>query len=99
MRKFLLVISAITIQSFCVAQTNNKYDLILSAGSIPLEANFQEARSQKSEQANDAFFKGVYYRYLQFTSLPTAEQKIQLDNLGIKLMLYLPTNTFMAAIK
>ncbi len=101
MKKLYVLFTAILIQSYCPAQNNNiynsKYDLLLSIGNVFLENNFDLAKSLEP-QSNEVF-NGYYYRYVQFMNIPTSEQKVQMESLGIKLMLYLPNNTFMAAIK
>ncbi len=97
MKKLLLVLTVIMVQSFCIGQNDRKYDVLLSSGTIVPEANFETAKSQPALASE--LFNGSYYRYIQFTNLPTNEQKLAMENSGIKLMMYLPGNTFMAAIK
>ncbi|MDP1725776.1 MAG: S8 family serine peptidase [Bacteroidota bacterium] len=101
MKKLNFLLFAILIQGYCVAQNNNnynnKYDLLLSIGNISLEMNYDSVKYLEP-QSNEVF-NGYYYRYLQFMNIPITEQKAQMENLGIKLMLYLPNNTYMAAIK
>lgn len=97
MKKTLLIVSATIIQLFCVAQKNEQYDLMLSNGAISLPANFDRLNSQTLSQGE--IFNGNYYRYIQFYGIPSTEQKKQLIAKGIDLLLYLPTNTFIASIK
>ena len=97
MKKTLPVLAAILIQLNCVAQKNNSYDLLLSSGTIELPANFEQVKSQQL-QANE-LFNGSYYRYIQFYDIPSTEQKKQLSEKGIDLLLYLPTNTYIASLK
>ncbi len=96
MKKFILALSTIS-SIFCLAQKNSSFDLILSTGTIKLNPNFNSTFSAKIN-TND-LFDGNYYRYIQFTSLPSEEDKLNLEKLGIKLLMYLPTNTYMASIK
>ncbi len=97
MYKKSLLVLAVCIQFFCQAQNERKYDLLLSSGVVVPETNFSTAKS--SQPQTNELFNGVYYRYIQFNDIPSTEQKTQMKNLGIELMLYLPSNTFMAAIK
>ena len=97
MKKTLLIVAAILIQLFCVAQKNGQYDLMLSSGVVNLQANFEQVKSQKPQQTE--VFNGAYYRYIQFYTIPSTEQKKQLAEKGIDLLLYLPTNTYIASIK
>jgi subtilisin family serine protease len=97
MKKSLLLTAFVVYSCLFTAQNNADHKLVLSAGTFELPANFDQAKT--IQPASSESFNGTYYRYIQFFALPTAEQKIQMDNLGIKLMLYLPSNTFMAAIK
>jgi hypothetical protein len=82
---------------FCFGQTERKYDLRLSTGTVTLSANFDQARSQKPRKAE--IFQGSYYRYIQFATLPSAEQKKDMAARGMNLLMYLPDNTFIASIK
>ena len=97
MKKTLLIVSATIIQLFCVAQKSEQYDLLLSNGAISLPANFDRVNSQTHSQGE--IFNGNYYRYIQFYGIPSTEQKKQLIEKGVDLLLYLPTNTFIASIK
>lgn len=96
MKKTLLVLVAVFAQLFCVAQNDRKYDILLSSGVVQTETNFNSAKTVQPVAAE--IFNGAYYRYIQFNNLPSTEQKEQMKSLGVSLMLYLPSNTFMAAI-
>lgn len=97
MKKLLPVLAAILIQLTCAAQKNNPYELKLSSGSVDLVPNFEQAQTQLPQPAE--LFNGNYYRYIQFLNIPSTEQKKQLAAKGIDLLLYLPTNTFIASLK
>jgi len=90
-------LSATVIQLFCAAQKNKHYDLMLSSGVVSLPANFEKINSLPLSQGD--VFNGKYYRYIQFYLIPSAEQKKQLIEKGIELLLYLPTNTYIASLK
>jgi hypothetical protein len=82
---------------FCFGQTERKYDLHLSTGTVTLAANFDKAKSE--QPAKSEFFRGSYYRYIQFVDLPSTEQKEALAANGVKILMYLPDNTYIAAVK
>jgi hypothetical protein len=44
-------------------------------------------------------FNGYSYRYIQFYNLPSDWQRKQLAQAGVDLLLYMPTNAYIAAIK
>lgn len=96
MKKITLLVAALAAQLFCHAQ-DGRYQLMLSSGLVEPVANFEQVKS--SVPSKSELFNGNYFRYIQFNSLPTEQQKSELESKGVKLMLYLPTNTFMAAIK
>jgi len=96
MKKITLLVAALAAQLFCNAQ-DGRYQLMLSSGLVEPTANFEQVKSSVPNKSE--LFNGNYFRYIQFNSLPTEQQKSELESKGVKLMLYLPTNTFMAAIK
>ncbi len=97
MKKLLFTLTFISFSLAIVAQTDKKFSLLLSSGSVDLPANFEQSKQQPATQPE--VFNGTYYRYIQFFNLPSTEQKTQLAAKGIQLLMYLPTNTFMAAIQ
>lgn len=97
MKKLKFIIAIVFVQCFYFAQNNKQFDLLLSGGTVNLPENYTQAISK--QPSSDDFFNGYYYRYIQFSSLPSQIQKEQLENIGVKLLLYLPANTYIAAIK
>ncbi|MBL7920371.1 MAG: S8 family serine peptidase [Bacteroidia bacterium] len=97
MKKILLLAAALQFQFICKAQQQRSYELLLSSGTVELASNFNQVKSQQW-QANE-LFNGSYYRYIQFYDIPSTEQKKQMAEKGIDLLLYLPTNTYIASIK
>lgn len=97
MRKLSLIVATLLMQGLAIAQNDGQYKLLLSSGVVSPQANFEQAIAVKP--ASGELFNGNYYRYIQFYNLPTEEQKLQLANKGITILLYLPTNTYMVAIK
>jgi hypothetical protein len=97
MKKLLFTLAFVYFGLATFAQTDKKFSLLLSSGSIDLPANFEQNMQQVPTQQE--VFNGTYYRYIQFFTLPSTEQKAQLAAKGVQLLMYLPTNTFMAAIQ
>ncbi|MDO9001165.1 MAG: S8 family serine peptidase [Bacteroidota bacterium] len=97
MRKTLAIYAAILIQLNFIAQKNNSYNLLLSSGTVELQSNFEQVKD--IQPLVNEIFSGNYYRYIQFLDIPSTAQKKQLSEKGIDLLLYLPTNTYMASIK
>jgi subtilisin family serine protease len=96
MKKILFVFISACAVSFCFAQNERKYDLLLSSGTVILEPNFEKVKVSPLKKTE--MFRGVYYRYIQFNDIPSTEQKERLSNIGIKLLMYLPNNTYISSI-
>lgn len=71
------------------------YRLLLQSGTVQPVANLSEFIEEASPTD---IFNGYYYRFLQFKNIPTQEEKNTLTASGIKLLDYIPKNTFVAAI-
>src|SRR5688572_20309780 len=97
MNKISFILLLLSSSIFCVAQTEKKFDLHLSTGTVTLAPNF--SRSNLLQPEKGEIFEGYYYRYIQFADLPSAEQRQSLSTSGLKILMYLPENTFIAAIK
>jgi subtilisin family serine protease len=69
------------------------YSLELKSGKITPEAGSIELLQNDKEVIN-----GRYYRLIQFTQIPSDEEKAVLEVKGIKLHSYIPNNTYMASI-
>ena len=81
---------------FCVlnsvfAQTNSK-DLLLKSGKIRLENKFNI-----SPEITE-IVHGDYYRFIQFSEIPSEEQKNILIEDGIKFLEYIPFNTYVVSV-
>jgi len=59
----------------------------------PIETNLSDVRWNNNELVNN-----YYYRFIQFKTIPTNEEKNLFAQQGILLYNYIPNNTFMAAI-
>lgn len=64
-----------------------------SGNYMPELHSIKEVTAQKNEIVN-----GKYYRFIQFSHLPSEEQKADLRRSGIELYNYIPHNTYMASI-
>ncbi|MCC3156185.1 S8 family serine peptidase [Hymenobacter sp. 15J16-1T3B] len=74
--------------------------LLLASGTPAVPANFATwAAAGRAESVAAAdVWQGKYYRVLQFSQLPTAEQHRALKALGVQLLDYLPQNAYVAAL-
>lgn len=97
MKKITCLLLALFSGTLCTAQNEKNYDLHLSTGTITLAPNYNRAKTLKPARAD--LFQNVYYRYVQFLELPSPEQKEKLAEAGLKILMYLPNNTFIAAIQ
>lgn len=97
MKKNVCLLLLLTATVLGYGQSENKYDLHLSTGTVTLAANAAQLKSMKPQKAE--LFQGSYYRYIQFAELPSAEEKQALASRGVRILAYLPDNTFVAAIK
>lgn len=82
---------------FCTTavKSQNDYRLYLQSGTLHPEANLN---AFIAEAPPTDLFGGYYYRFLQFSSMPTNEQKEAMKKSGLLLMDYVPKHTFMTAI-
>ncbi len=78
-----------------LAQNDNR--ILLHSGALTPSANLEDFIKEQSPSANE-IFNGYYYRFIQFTSIPNMHQKEVISSVGIKLLDYIPHNTYMAAL-
>jgi hypothetical protein len=79
------------------AQQSVNYQLKLRTGAFePTENTTDQSAFTYSE---NEVFNGVYFRLVQFYSLPTAEKRADLLANGIKLLDYVPNMTYIAEIR
>src|SRR5690349_13562507 len=91
MKKILL---SYLLFSFPLLLFSQSYSVQLMSGSfVPKAENFRTAKWSSAEVV-----QGRYYRYIQFYSIPTEEQKRELANKGVRLYDYIPNNTYVADI-
>ncbi len=98
MKKNLLRLALLIFAIKLNAQQNTNYQLQLISGIFTPEANLESFVKNNQVQKLKTY-NGSYFTYLQFLQLPSTEQKEELKNAGIELMLYLPNYTYMASIK
>ena len=89
MKKLVLIF--LFLPFILVAQTNKK-DILLKSGKINLNQAFNVSPTE-TEVINEH-----YYRFLQFSSMPSEEQKDFLNKQGIEFLEYIPYNTYVVAI-
>ncbi len=83
----------------CVVQVSgqNDYRLLLHSGTLLPAPNLENFINEKNP-STDEIVNGYYYRFIQFYTIPDGAQKELIAASGIKLLNYIPKNTFMAAI-
>lgn len=74
--------------------------LLLASGTPVVPANFAawQAAGRTEQLAAAEVWQGHYYRVVQFSQLPTAEEHRSLRALGVQLLDYLPQNAYVAAL-
>lgn len=94
-KKILPLITCGFLSLSALAQSD--YRLMLSGKpEFPAENTTEFIQSDIPSQ--EEICQGYYYRYIQFYSVPTEQQKELLEQTGIKLLDYIPRNTFWSAI-
>lgn len=95
LRKSILTLIGATALSASVFSQHKDFKLYMKSGAAELPANFQEflASPSAADHYNDR-----YYRLVQFYSIPTSTEKKQLEQAGVKLLHYIPSNTYFASI-
>lgn len=93
----LLIVWLLFFSTGLNAQQDERYLLQLSTGTVALPANYEQQKKAAIQKSD--YFQGYYYRYLQVKQLPNAEERENLKRSGIQLLMYLPSNTYVAAIK
>ncbi|MEC9208971.1 MAG: S8 family serine peptidase [Bacteroidota bacterium] len=88
---FLLIFS-ISLLGF--SQQPNS-EILLKSGTITPanEINLIDLTIRSNE-----IFKEKYYRFMQFSVLPSTKQKEKLERLGVRFLEYIPNNTFLVSI-
>ena len=72
---------------------DHPYDLLLKAGNINVTENAGSVIDDPSVLKAGAF-SGKSYYYVQFFNIPTSAEKNALENTGLKILDYIPNNTF-----
>jgi len=93
MRIFIFLLF-FTISFSCFAQKQNP-DILLKASTFtPTNEFFLEDLSSN----NPSIFDEKYYRFMQFSVLPSTNQKEKIEQVGIHFLEYIPNNTFIVSI-
>ncbi|MFI5219854.1 MAG: S8 family serine peptidase [Bacteroidia bacterium] len=91
--KLTTLILACLITTCAMAQDNR---LMFQNGVMTPEKNLQSFIADQPGTAE--MYNGYYYRFIQFNSVPTEQQKVAMEQSGIVLLQYMPHSAFMAAI-
>ena len=90
-----------TLLFFCLfslyGHAQKRIPVLLKTGVVQYESNLDQLTQQKSIGIEPALGK-LAYALIQFEKLPADDQLRELEGLGIKLLEYLPHNTYVAAI-
>ena len=79
---------------FCFGQNTNQ-EILLKAGIFTPK---NEIVLEDFSSNNPSIFDGKYYRFMQFSVLPSTKQKEKIEEVGIHLLEYIPNNTFIISI-
>ena len=90
-----LMLILIVVSSHLIAQSD--YRILLRSGALIPVPNLEKFISEQSPATTD-IMDGYYYRFIQFNTIPNTAQKAIIASVGIKLLDYIPRNTFMAAV-
>ncbi len=93
-KRSLALFSILILGSSVCLQAHNT--ILLKSGTLVTESNFSE--SINLVPASSEIFNGVYYRLLQFESVPSEKVKQNIELSGITFLGYIPFNTFFVAI-
>jgi hypothetical protein len=77
-------------------QKTTTYQLKLRTGSVQPEVNTHLKESHQF--APEEVHQGHYFRLIQFYNVPSSEEKVALNEAGIRLLDYLPNRAYLAAI-
>jgi hypothetical protein len=93
-KKSFCMLSTLLLSSWIGVFAGNT--ILLKSGTIRTEADF----SNKVDQvpASKEIFNGQYYRLVQFEKVLTENEKVTIELSGIKLLGYIPYNTFFVSI-
>jgi PKD repeat protein len=94
MKRSLLLLAACVCMLTTHAQQNR---LLLQSGTMLPANNVEYFVNDNSPQPGE-IFNGYYYRIIQFNSIPTSEEKRNINGTGLLLMNYFPDKAFVTAI-
>jgi len=92
--RLLTILTFFILSATCFAQDSNPEILLKSGSFIPNNEFILEDFSTNSP----SIFDGKYYRFMQFSVLPSTKQKQKIEKLGIHFLEYIPNNTFLVSI-
>ncbi|MBT5089788.1 MAG: S8 family serine peptidase, partial [Flavobacteriales bacterium] len=90
MKKLLLILFYLPMMGF--GQQTYIKNILLKSGKIHLDTKFNISPKIKE------IVHGNYYRYIQFSEIPSEEQKNILVKDGVKFLEYIPVNTYVVSV-
>lgn len=93
MRKFIcLIVQLVIFSLFTQAQTQ---EVLLKSGSFFPD---EELVLDNFQNNSGSIYYGKYYRFMQFSLLPSTKQKEDMEKLGVSFLNYIPNNTFIVSL-
>ena len=96
MKQFIFCLLFLAITTVGIGQEKN-YNVNFITGTELFNANVDKFKSTDALSANE-IYENRFYRYIQFNSIPDEALHLQMSALGIKLLSYIPNNTYIASI-
>ena len=94
---FLTLLSFSIFPSLLMAQNKPDYNIVLNSGKFIPAQNISNI-GKTSDVFTKSSFGNKYYVVLQFSTLPSPNEKTALSNAGIRLVDYIPNNAFTAVV-
>ena len=89
----LTILTIFIISATCFAQDSN-HEILLKSGTFTPNNKIILADFNKK---NPAVFNNKYYRFMQFSVLPSTKRKQKMEKLGVHFLEYIPNNTFLVS--
>ena len=90
----LTILTIFIISATCFAQDSNP-EILLKSGTFTPNNEIILADFNKK---NPAVFNNKYYRFMQFSVLPSTKRKQKMEKLGVHFLEYIPNNTFLVSL-
>ena len=92
--RLLTILTFFIISVTCFAQDSNP-EILLKAGTFTPSS---EIVLEDFSTNSPSIFDERYYRFMQFSVIPSTQQKEEIEEAGIHFLEYIPNNTFIISI-